>query len=197
MVIALPPIRHKVRPPNPSNRLDGSRQDAAQRMIRPEQLIKHIVDVLPGGVLIHADLFQDDLAFSLDIFSGQGGTQHHIRENLNRPPRIPRGDFGHIAGEFLRGKSVEAAADPFNRLGELLAAAPAGPFEDQMLQEMGDAREPQRLVASAGSDPHADRHGLDMLYRPQDGGEPVGERRQAVGVLLTWCARGHRDTFGG
>src|ERR1017187_1639540 len=61
-------------------------------------------------------------------------------------------------GHLLAGERVQVAADPLDRLGDLLGRALLRAFEQQMLDEMADAVEPGRLIARPHADPQADAH---------------------------------------
>ncbi len=82
------------------------------------------------------------------------------------------------ADAFLGGEGVHVAADGVDLARDFLGGAVLGPFEDHVLNEMGDAVPFGIFVARTGLQPDTDRGGADVLHL-------LGDDGQAVGQLLT------------
>src|SRR5207244_6526174 len=82
-------------------------------------------------------------------------------------------DLGVVAGVFLAREGVQDAADRIDLLGDLRGGAALGALEEQVLEEVRDARLMRLLVAAAvlHPDPHRDRREI---------GQPLGEDADPV-----------------
>ena len=67
-----------------------------------------------------------------------------------------------VAGVFLGGERVHLAADGVDGLGDVLGRSRAGPLEQHVLHEMGDAARVLRFVARPARQPHADADGAHL-----------------------------------
>src|SRR2546430_11221149 len=94
---------------------------------------------------------------------------------IRRPPRSTLFPYTTLfrsldieAGVLLRGEGVHLAADRVHRARDGLGGARLGALEDEVLDEVGHADAALWLVPGAGLDPHADRHGPDVLHPLRD-----------------------------
>ena len=142
-------------------------------MIFPEILGKDFVDEVIGIVFVHFNFFEDDAAFSGNVFGGEGGMQDEVGENLECDGNVLIEHFDVEADTFFGGEGVHVAADGIDLAGDLLGSAVLGAFEDHVLDEVGDAVRLRSFVAGTGFEPNADRGGADVLHLLSDYGEAV------------------------
>ena len=124
-------------------------------------------------------LFEHDLELGRHRFIGQHQTGHAVGLELHQHLEILFRDALEIAGVVLGGESVFLAADEGHRLRELADRILGGALEQQMLEEMGEARLAGRLVR--GADLVPDHVGDDRRapVRHHHDFEAVGEREMA------------------
>jgi hypothetical protein len=84
-----------------------------------------------------------------------------------------------IAGVFLRGKSVELAADRVDLLGNVFRGPALRALEEHVLDEVGDPAVLGRLVSRTAGEPDPDRHRTNVRHRFGHETETVGERLAA------------------
>ena len=152
---------------------------AAQRMIGEHALHEQHVDPVVGRVERRPQLLEDDLALGVDV----GGTQCRRRqdpaEQLDPEAPVIGGQAGVERGVLTRGEGVHVATDGVDGLGDGTGRAGLGALEEQVLEEVADARDGRRLVASADADPHAGGHRAGMGHGVGDHLDAVGEGRDA------------------
>ena len=69
------------------DRVDAARGLAAQRMLREERLEDERVHAVLGRVLVHVQLFEDDLPLGLDVVVAQRWLREHVREQVDAEAR--------------------------------------------------------------------------------------------------------------
>src|SRR5579862_3174860 len=82
------------------------------------------------------------------------------------------------ADALLGGEGVHVAADGIDLARDFLCSPVFGPFEDHVLDKMGDAIPFRIFVARSGLQPDANRSGADVLHL-------LGNYREPIGQLLT------------
>ena len=102
-----------------------------------------VVHLVRGLVLVHGDLLDDDLAFGIDI--QVGGPQHHVLEHVERALQVHVEEARVDRGGLLAGAGVDLRPHRVEQLVDLERAEAVRALEQEVLQEMRDAR---LLVAS-------------------------------------------------
>ena len=104
-----------------------------------------IQDQFLRRVLHHVDLFEDHIALALHFVRREGRIQDDIRQQVEGKGKMLVQDLGVKSDIFLFGESVQLAADGIDRLGDLGGRTCPRAFEEQMLDEMGNAGVVRRL----------------------------------------------------
>ena len=106
-------------------------------------------------VLVHCDLLEDDLALRVELRERRREDHfpHHLERRLEPVVRNARVHDRVLA----RGSGVQLAAERVEDLRDLLRGVRRGALEEQVLDEVRDARLRGGLVPRAGADPEADR----------------------------------------
>ena len=129
-----------------------------------------------GRVVVHRQLLQDHLALALDVGVGDQGVGQHVAEQLDAGRAVAARHPAVVRRVLLGGEGVDVAADAVDDARDVGGRSCRGPLEQQVLEEVADARQLGRLVARADGHPDADRH----RPRPMD---VIGGDRQTVGEL--------------
>ena len=137
-----------------------------ERVVAEDRLGDQVVHELLRRVLVHRDLLEHDLALGVELVEGR--REHHVAHHVERRLEVVVGDAGVDDRVLARGGRVQLAAEPVEDLGDLECAEPARSLEEQVLDEVRDARLRRLLVARAGADPVADRGRADVV-------EPLGD----------------------
>ncbi len=156
----------------------GAQDRLAERMILPEILGKDFVDEIVGIIFVHLDLFDDHAAFADDVGGIEDGIQNQVAQNIERGGDMLVEHLDVEADAFLGGEGVHVAADGIDLARDFFRRAVLGPFEDHVLDEMGDAVPFGIFVARSGLQPNADGSRADVLHL-------LGNDGQAVGQFLT------------
>ena len=93
----------------------------AEARAAPHRLQKDVVDQLVGRVLVHLDLFEDDLLLFRQFLRVEVRVQEHVREHVERQRHVPVDHLGVVAGRLFIGERVEVSADAVHRFGDLRA----------------------------------------------------------------------------
>ena len=123
--------------------------------VAERRLGDQVVDELLRLVLVHRDLLEHDLALGVEL--GERRREDHLPHHVERGLEPVVGDARVDDRVLARGGRVQLAAEPVEDLGDLLRAVRGRALEEQVLEEMRDARLRVGLVARAGADPEADR----------------------------------------
>ena len=113
--------------------------------LREHRLGEQVVDEILGRVLDHRDLLEHDLALGVEVGERrrEDHVRHHVQCVLQVPVRHARVDDRVLA----RGGRVQLAAHPVEDLRDLLRVVRARALEEQVLDEVRDARLCLGLVA--------------------------------------------------
>ena len=125
-------------------------------------------------VLVHADLFDDDVLLHVEVLVAQAGPQD-VGEDVHRLRQVLRQDGGVKDGVLLAGEGVVVGADAVEIAVDVQGRAPRRPLEDHVLQEVRDAGDLRRLVARPGADEEAQRDGARRRAGLADDLQAVGE----------------------
>src|SRR5215471_10356182 len=79
------------------------------------------------------------------------------------------------AGVLAGGESVDVASQPVDLTSDLDRRAPAGPLEQDVLEEVGKALLLGRLILGAGSDEETEGEGANVLHSVDQDGDAVVE----------------------
>ncbi len=156
------------------DRLAGADRLPPERVVGEQRFEQQRVDELVGIVLVHEQLFEDDLPLGVDLEGAERRCGDDIGQQFEAEVELPRRQPRVVRGVLLGGEGVHLASDRVDRLGDLAGAARLGALEQQVLQEVRCARHLGGLVAAAHRDPEAggDRARL---------GHPLGDDADARG----------------
>ena len=149
-------------------------------MAAEDRLRDDVVDEVLRIVVDHRDLLQHDVALRVDV--GEGRVVDHADDHVERGLEPVVGHAGVDERRLARRGGVQLPAEPVEDLRDLLRGVGARPLEEQVLDEVRDAGAGVGLVARAGADPEAERHGADA--RDVLGDHPLAgsELREIVGL---------------
>ena len=120
------------------------------------------MDEVLGRVLDHRDLLEHDLALGVEV--GERRREDHVRHHVQRFLQVPVRDAGVDDRVLARGGCVQLAAHLVEDLRDLLRVVRPRALEEQVLDEVRNARLRLGLVARAGADPEAERHRADARH---------------------------------
>jgi hypothetical protein len=157
----------------------------AERVPAEDGLGREVVDQVARVVLHHRDLLQHHLPLGVDVEEAR--PEHHVGHHVDGDLQVVVGNPRVDERRLARRGGVELAAHGVEVLRDLLRGVAQGALEEQMLDEVRDARPSERLVTRPGADPEADRrraHALDALG---DHPHARGERGEDVVVHPRDC----------
>ena len=134
----------------------------AERVLREHRLGEQVVDEVLRRVLDHRDLLEHDLALGVEV--GERRREDHVRHHVERVLEVPVGHARVDDRVLARGGRVQLAAHLVEDLRDLLRVVRPRALEEQVLDEVRDARLRLGLVARAGADPEAERHRPDARH---------------------------------
>jgi hypothetical protein len=135
---------------------------------------RHLQGV-PRLAVVHGDLFEDHLALARHLLGVEGEGRHAVGLDGERLGPAVGGKVEVIGRRVVAGEGVVDPAQGLGQPVDLAGAEAAGPLEHHVLEEMGGAAVPRRLVAGAG--PVEQSGGDDRRLRvgEQADGQPVVE----------------------
>ena len=120
-----------------------------------EQIVHEIV----GRVVAHPDLFEDHLAFRVDVVGAERRAPQHVGEDVDRELELRVGHAHVEHGLLVRRERVHLAADRLDRLRDLAGADRRSvPLNSRCSRKWLAPDSRGRFVARAAPDPRADRH---------------------------------------
>ena len=164
----------------PADRRDDLRRPdhrASKSVLTEDRLGEEVVHELLRRVLVHRDLLEHDFTLLVEIRERrrEDHVAHDVEGRLDVRVRNPRVHNGVLAG----GGGVQLGTHGVERLGDLLSRVRPRAFEQEVLDEVRDARPFIPLVARAGADPEAERDGADARDALRDhalAGVELGQR---------------------
>src|ERR1700734_2931026 len=169
----------------------------AEGVTLPEVLGKDFVDEGIGTVLVHFDFFEDDAALAGDFLGGEDRVEDEVGEDVEGGRDVLVEDLDIEADSFFAGKGVEVATDGVDFAGDTLRGAGFGPFENHVLDKMGDAVELGDFVTRAGAHPYAHGDGADVLHALGEDDETAGQHGTADISFFGHCDGDVRDRLYG
>ncbi len=130
-------------------------------MVAEHRLGDQVVHELLRRVLVHRDLLEYDLALGVELLEHR--REHHVAHHVERRLEMVVGHAGVDERVLARRSRIQLAAEPVEDLGDLEGVEPLAALEQQVLDEVRDARLLRRLVACTGSDPVADCNRPDVV----------------------------------
>ena len=131
--------------------------------------------------------------------SRSAGSDEHVTEELDDERQVLGRNPAVVRGVLLCREGVDVAADPVDRRGDVARAALLGALEQQVLEEVRDARQLVGLVPRPDADPdaggHRERRGDALGHHPQPRGELRDVGVGLAGILLD--GSGHQRGGGG
>ena len=103
---------------------------------------RHVV----GRVVVHGQLLEDHLASPLDVLIVEQRMRQHIAEQFDTR-RVAARHPAVVGRVLLRREGVDVAADTIDGARDVGRRARVGALEQQVLEEVADARQLSRLVA--------------------------------------------------
>src|SRR6185437_4600525 len=127
-----------------------------------------------GVVVAHRDLFEDNVAFQLDIACGATPVEHHVTDQVDGQREIAVEHVRVVAGVLLGGERIQLTTDRVHRLRDVDCGARRRRLEQQVLQEVRGTGNRGTFVARSDPDPYPDRRGTHP-------GQVFGDDPQAPG----------------
>ena len=168
----------------------------AERVSAEDGLGRDVVDEVVRRVLDHRDLLEHDLALRVDVVEGRAVEHvgHDVERGLQALVRHARVDDRRLP----RGGGVQLAAELVEELRDLLRRVARRALEEQVLDEVRDARAALGLVPRACADPEAERDrahvrqalGDDALAGRELGQLVLGHAADRIGA----CVRSYVPT---
>ena len=105
------------------------------------------MDELLRRVLVHRDLLEDDLTLGVELVEAR--REHHVAHHLDRGREVLVRHARVDDRVLARRRRVQLAAEPVEDLGDLLRVVALRALEEQVLDEVRDARpwRPSRRVS--------------------------------------------------
>ena len=147
-------------------------------MAAEDGLRRDVVDEIVRRVLDHRDLLEHDLALRVELVERR--PVHHVRHDVERGLQPVVGDARVDDGRLPRRRGVQLSAELVEDLGDLLGGVARRALEQQVLDEVGDARARVRLVPRACSDPEPECDRADSRNVLGDDALARGELGQLV-----------------
>jgi hypothetical protein len=122
-----------------------------------------VVDEILWVVVDHRDLLEDDLALRVHVF--ERGREDHVRHRVERLLDTIVGNAGVDDRGLPRRRRVQLAAHRVEELGDVLRAVAGRALEQEVLDEVRDARAGRGLVTRPGGDPEPERRRPDAAQR--------------------------------
>ncbi len=152
---------------------------APERVLREQRREQQRMDAVLVSVLVHQQFFENDLSLALHLGVAQCRSREHVAEQLDAEPDVLGRQPAVVRGVFLGGEGIHLTADAVDGLGDVVGRARLGALEEEMLEEMRDARVFGRLVARTYADPHSDRYRLHRRHPLRDDTDARRQRREA------------------
>ena len=145
-------------------------------MVAEHRLAEYVEHRVLRVVLVHGDLLEHDLALGIDV--DERRPPHHVGDHVERARQVfvqhPRVDGRGL----LVGPGVELRAQPSNSRSISDGRVAVRALEQQVLEEVRQARPLDRLAARAGMDVEAQRrraHAVHALGDDAQAGRQLGE----------------------
>jgi hypothetical protein len=139
------------------NRSRVTENGSAQGIPIPECLVEENVNVVIGCILHHVDFLEDHLALPLYFTIIEDGVKEDIRKDIHNQGQMGIQDLGVETGILLAGKRIGHASDSVELFGYILSTPLFCPFEEHMLNEVGQAALALLFIARAYVQPYAHR----------------------------------------
>ena len=150
-------------------------------MARPDQLLEEVLNVILGLVLVHAELFEDNHALTLDVSRIEPGVGDDVEEDVETERHVLRRNPGPVGGQLFVGGRVDEPPDPLDCVGDLLRRRTAlGPFEVEVLDEVRDACQPFVFQPRPGAEHENDAGRVALRHRLRDQARPSGQSLDPV-----------------
>ena len=146
----------------------------AELVVAEDAAGSEVVHEIGGVVLDHRDLLEHHLALGLERLVLEARARRHVAHDVERQRQVLV-EHAHVHdGRLARRERVQLGAEAIGDARDLDLVEALAALEQQVLDEMRDARLARPLVARADADEDADRdraHRIDLL----------GDDSQAVG----------------
>src|SRR5215216_5471633 len=136
---------------HPAHRLGRPDNRAAEGVFVEDQRRQILVSELVWPVLVHLDLFDDDLALAFEI--GERGPEDHVAHDVEGAPQVLGQKAGVEHGVLLTGRRVLLGSDALEGLGDAEGVHIGGPLEEHVLHQVADTSDLVQLVAGPCPDP--------------------------------------------
>ncbi len=88
------------------------------------------------AVVVHRQLFENDLALHIDVFGPQRRVAQHVTENLTAERHPVGREPAVVRRGLLGGERIHVTTNPVDRAGDVLGRTGVGALEEQVLQEV-------------------------------------------------------------
>ena len=157
--VAAPVERGQVFARDGRDRITRAQNRVAVGVSPPHPFAVKLEDEVVGGVLYGRNLLAHHLPFAVQIFLGQQGAAHQIRDHVHCNGEVGRQHASLIPGVLARGVRVQRSTQTLQREGDLLPGAALRAAEDHVLQEVTGTQELRRLQRTPLPSPGPHGHG--------------------------------------
>ena len=137
----------------------------ADRLTSKGSLLQPVPNQIVRRVLGGADLLHDDVLLAPEFFRIKRRISQDVGQHVKREWHVGSQNTCVVGGRLDRGPGIEIAANRFDLLGDLTRRTPGRAFEGHVLEQMRYPMLIRSLVATAGSDPDAERGCFQMRHR--------------------------------
>ncbi len=134
-------------------------------MVGEHHLAEALLHDISRLVPVHEHLLQDDLPLGVHLVGPECRLTEDVAQDVEAEVEVLGEGADVEGGVLLRRVGVHVAADGINRLGDLPRRAVLGPLEQEVLEEVRDARLGSCLVSGAGAHPDPDGGRGDIAHR--------------------------------
>ena len=164
---------------HPLDGLQSSRNRPAKRVAGPLGVFEEFLNARGGFILIHENFLRYDAALPVDVAGRETGVHVDVAEDIADSGKKLGSSGGVVAGALLGSEGVHVSADALDLLHDASRGAALGAFEKHVLNEVRDAIQARRLVASPDRGPDAHGGGFGMRHFAGGDAEAVGKFSEA------------------
>ena len=145
----------------------------------PLGFFEEFLNARGGFVLIHENFLRDDAALAVDVAGREARVHVDVAEDIADSGKKLGGGGGVVAGALLGGEGVHVASHTLDLLHDASRGAALGAFEKHVLDEMRDAIQVRRLMASPDGGPDAHGGGFGVGHFASGDAKAVGKFGEA------------------
>ena len=159
------------------DRLFGPGDVAAQRMVRPDQLLEEVLDVVLRLVLVHAKLFENHHPFAFDVCRIEPGVGDDIGEDVEAQRHVLGRNPRPVGGQLFVRRRIDETAYALDRVRDLLwRRTPPGALEEEVLDEVRGACEALVFKPRTAAEHENDARRVALRHRLRNQARPSWQR---------------------